>query len=146
MNALNQVAESDANLRDALADVLAAWNAAAQRWDAAALGKTYAQAGCLFGGRPGHSIGRAAITEYFASYDGVILSGAIRAQDQHVVDLAPGIVLAQGYVEMSFVLAPDQKTQSVLRSTLTLVQEAGEWKILQHHFSPTPVAPPLGNR
>lgn len=146
MNMLNQVGESDANLRHALAEVLAAWNAAAQRWDAAALGATYAQAGCLFGGRPGHSVGRAAITEYFASYDGVILSGVVHARDQHVVALAPGIVLAQGYVEMSFVLAPEQKTSSVLRSTLTLVQEAGEWKILQHHFSPTPAAPPLGDR
>lgn len=146
MDMFNQAGESDANLRDALPQVLAAWNAAAQRWDAAALGRTYAEAGCLFGGRPGHSIGRAAITEYFASYDGVILSGVIDARDQHVVSLAPGIVLAQGYVEMSFVLAPEQKTSSVLRSTLTLVQEAGEWKILQHHFSPTPAAPPLGDR
>ena len=130
--------------RKALASAEAAWNAAARPWNAAALAAVYTADAMLFGGRPGHSIGAAAIRNYFASYDGVILSGSMELLDQQIAPLATGVVLAQGFVDFSFDLAGNQSTKSHLRTTLILVQHEGQWRIRQHHFSATPTSPPLG--
>ncbi|MEM5428024.1 nuclear transport factor 2 family protein [Cupriavidus oxalaticus] len=43
-----------------------------------------------------------------------------------------------------FVLADGRETAARLRTTWVLVRRAGVWQILQHHFSPTPDAPPIG--
>ena len=119
-----------------LQSLLERWSQAASPWDASALGACYTVDAALHGGRPGHSLGRQAITAYFASYDGVIRSGAVTALDQEV---------AQGHVCMAFVLGDGRETVSVLRSTLVLREQDGEWLIWRHHFSPVPEAPPLGN-
>jgi len=128
----------------ALASVEAAWNEAGGSWDPQALAPVYTADALLFGGRPGHAVGGAAIREYFGSYVGVIHSGTMTLVDQHIVELAPCVFLAQGFVDFSFVLSGDRSTKSFLRTTLVVVQQDGRWKIRQHHFSPTPAAPPLG--
>lgn len=130
--------------RDALASVEAAWNAAGRSWNPAALAGVYAADAMLFGGRPGHSVGTAEIAHYFGSYVGVIFSGTMQLVEQQVLQLAAGVFVAQGYVDFSFVLAGDKPTRSRLRTTLVVARQDGQWRIRQHHFSPTPDAPPLG--
>lgn len=130
--------------RLALDAVQAQWNAAARRWDADALTLLYTEDAMFHGGRPGHSVGRESIRTYFASYRGIIESGQLKLQDQHIVAVAPGVFLAQGEGDFSFVLAPGRPTRSTVRTSLALVQRGG-WKILLHHFSPSPPRPPLGD-
>lgn len=129
----------------ALDQVLADWNQAGGRWDAEALAATYTEDGLLFGGRPGHFVGRSAIQAYFASYDGVILAGTMQMSETVMRELGAGCVLAQGMVHFAFTLAGHEQTRSTLRATLVLSREHDRWRILDHHFSPTPTAPPLGN-
>lgn len=142
------MATSESNSEDegrkAVASVELAWNAAGRFWNPDALAEVYTADALLFGGRPGHAVGAAAIREYFGSYVGVIHAGTMELVDQQIVQLARGVFLAQGFVDFSFVLSGDQSTKSFLRTTLVVVQQDGRWKIRQHHFSPTPAAPPLG--
>lgn len=98
----------------------------------------------LFGGRPGHAVTRAAIHAYFASYDGVILSGEMQMSDCFTRVLGRDCVLAQGMAHFAFTLAGGEQTRSSLRATLVLKQETDSWRILDHHFSTIPVALPLG--
>jgi uncharacterized protein (TIGR02246 family) len=135
-----------AEARTALASVEARWNAAGAPWDPQALANVYTEDAVFFGGRPGHSVGRDAIRGYFASYDGVIASGVMELVEPVILPLAPGLVLAQGHVDFSFVLAGDKRTRSLLRATLVLAKRGERWLILQHHFSPTPETPPLGDK
>ena len=133
-----------ANPQQALDDVAARWNAAADPWSADALAAIYTVDALFFGGRPGHSVGAQAIHTYFKSYEGVIRSGRMLLVDQHIKCLAPSCVMSQGFVEFSFELADGQVTQSRLRTTLVMVRDQGDWQIAQHHFSTTPEVPPLG--
>lgn len=129
----------------ALAQVVADWNHAGANWDAAAIAATYCEDGLLFGGRPGHFVGRASIQQYFASYEGVILAGSMRMSDTELRTLAPDCVLAQGMVHFTFRLAGSEQTRSTLRATLVLKRQPDRWRIVDHHFSTIPAAPPLGN-
>lgn len=129
-----------------LNELLAAWSRAATPWNATELGSLYSEDACLFGGRPGHSIGRAEITRYFACYDGVILSASIKPLDQEFSAPEPHLVIAQGHVEFAFLLGTGNRTKSLLRSTLILKREGGRWRISHHHFSPIPETPPLGEK
>ena len=52
-------------------------------------------------------------------------------------------MLAQGYAAFDFTLAGGGTSQARLRSTLVLVRPGAAWRILQHHFSATPLAPPV---
>jgi len=130
--------------QDALTAVQQAWNAAARHWDAQALADAYTADALFFGGRPGHFVGQAAIRDYFASYEGEILSGQMRLTDQHILPLGANGFMAQGYVDFTFVLQGGMHTRSRVRSTLLLAPQGGAWKIRQHHFSAPPLAPPLG--
>jgi uncharacterized protein (TIGR02246 family) len=130
---------------EALAAVQEAWNGAARRWDPVALAAVYTPDALFFGGRPGHAVGACAIRDYFASYDGIIESGSMELMDQHIMAIAPTCLLAQGYADFSFVLSGGRSTKALLRTTLLIVLQDGQWKICQHHFSPTPSAPPLGD-
>jgi uncharacterized protein (TIGR02246 family) len=127
----------------ALAQIEAAWNAAARRWSADALTAVYTNDALFFGGRPGHSVGAAAIREYFASYEGVIDSATLALVEQQCVRLADDCFLAQGYGEFAFVLSGGRPSHSRLRTTLVVALQQGEWKIRQHHFSTTPESPPI---
>ncbi|MGH6625684.1 MAG: YybH family protein [Burkholderiaceae bacterium] len=128
----------------ALDQVVADWNRAGATWDAAAIAAVYTEDGLLFGGRPGHSMGRGAIHGYFASYDGVILAGAMEMSETVLRTLGIDCVLAQGMVHFAFTLAGGEQTRSTLRATLVLKQEPDRWRILDHHFSTIPATPPLG--
>jgi ketosteroid isomerase-like protein len=128
-----------------LNETLAGWSEAAAHWNATKLGALYCEDACLFGGRPGHSTGRAEIIRYFASYENIILSASIKPLDQEVFPLDQRLVIAQGYVEFEFVLGNGNTTKSLLRSTLVLKQEQDQWKISLHHFSAIPTAPSLGD-
>jgi uncharacterized protein (TIGR02246 family) len=130
--------------QQALDDIASRWNAAASPWCAEALAAIYSADALFFGGRPGHSVGAVAIHTYFMSYEGVIASGHMALVDQQLRCLAPSCVLSQGFVDFSFQLADGQSTQSRLRTTLVLVRGEDGWQIAQHHFSPTPEVPPLG--
>lgn len=138
------MSESDLDMQAALAHVQRDWNAAGKHWHAGRLAEVYSQDALFFGGRPGHFVGRAAVQAYFASYVGVIESGAMVLAEQELAQLGPACLLAQGYADFSFVLQGGQNTQSRVRTTLVLVREGTVWRIRQHHFSPTPEAPPLG--
>ncbi|MBB5406303.1 uncharacterized protein (TIGR02246 family) [Paraburkholderia sp. HC6.4b] len=128
----------------ALASVQAAWNVGAQNWDSDALTRVYTKDALFFGGRPGHSVGTDAIRDYFASYQGVIESAALELVEQHLIELGAGCFLAQGYGNFSFTLSGNRMTRSHLRTTLVIVLQDGEWRILQHHFSAKPESPPIG--
>ncbi|WP_035878044.1 SgcJ/EcaC family oxidoreductase [Cupriavidus sp. amp6] len=132
------------NPQAALQDVARRWNAAAQQWDAPALAALYAPEALFFGGRPGHAVGRDEILAYFASYAETLRSASMALSGQSVVALDAATLLAQGHADLRFVLADGRETASQLRTTWVLVRRAGVWQILQHHFSPTPDAPPIG--
>lgn len=127
----------------ALQDVERRWNAAALTWDAAALTALYAPEALFFGGRPGHAVGQTAIREYFTSYTGTLRSASMSLVDQTLIELCADTLLAQGHANFRFELADGRETAPELRTTLVLVRRLGEWQILQHHFSPTPEAPPI---
>lgn len=128
----------------ALDAVCAEWNRAGARWDADGLAATYCEDGLLFGGRPGHYVGRESIRAYFATYDGVILAGGMTLSETALRTLGEDCILAQGMVCFDFTLAGQAQTRSTLRATLVLRRDSGRWRILQHHFSSEPAAPPLG--
>jgi len=139
------VTSHPADAQAALDQVIADWNVASASWDATGIAATYSEDGMLFGGRPGHFVGRASIREYFASYDGVILSGSMRMSGMVVRELGSGCLLFQGMAHFEFTLAGSRQTQSQLRATLVLNREPDRWRIVDHHFSPIPAEPPLGN-
>lgn len=128
----------------ALDAAVVGWNAAAAPWDAEALAALYTADALFFGGRPGHGVGANAIHAYFKSYEGVIRSARMDLAEQQLKPLAPGCVLAQGFADFSFELSDGQTTRSRLRATLVLRREPDRWRILDHHFSTIPEAPPLG--
>ncbi|RYG10209.1 MAG: hypothetical protein EON92_13130, partial [Burkholderiales bacterium] len=105
----------------ALHAVQEAWSAAGISWNAEALSHVYTPDAIFFGGRPGHSIGREAIKEYFASYDDMLQSTTLRLVDQQVIEIGTDLYLAQGYGEFSFVLADGNAAKSVSRTTLLIV-------------------------
>lgn len=137
-------APSAAAARQAIDEVLAAWNAAGEHWDPDAFAGVYAEDAVFFGGRPGQNNGRAGVRSYFASYLDMLASVRLHLQDHELFQLAPDVVLVQGYGCFDLVLADGTCTQSVLRGTLTLVRRQGRWQVLQHHFSEAPVVPPIG--
>ena len=130
--------------QNVLDQVLAASNHAGASWNSTGLADVYTEDAMLYGGRPGHAVGRAAIHAYFASYDGVIQAGEMQMRDCVLRVLGGDCLLAQGMAHFSFTLAQGEKTRSSLRATLVLKQQPDRWRILDHHFSTIPVAPPLG--
>lgn len=130
---------------NALTTIQSAWDAGATPWNPSRLAAIYTPDALFFGGRPGQSIGAAAIQQYFESYNGVIIEGSMQLVEQQVLEVAPGCQLAQGYVQFKFLLADGRRTESRLRTTLLLVESSNTWKIRQHHFSTSPDAPPLGS-
>jgi uncharacterized protein (TIGR02246 family) len=131
------------NAHEALIDVERRWNAAALEWNADALTSMYAPEAVFFGGRQGHAVGLPAIRGYFNSYAGILSSARMTLVEQSVIALGGETLLAQGYARFRFVLADGSETSSTLRTTWLLVRRHGIWQILQHHFSPTPGAPPI---
>lgn len=129
---------------DVLRAIESAWNEGGKTWDAARLTSNYTADAFFFGGRTDHAMGADAILAYFVSYRGIIESCTMDLVDQHVVQIAPGCILAQGFVNFSFVLNGRGSTSSRLRTTLTFVETSTGWRIRQHHFSPIPQEPPLG--
>lgn len=132
------------DVRAALDQVVADWNHAGSPWNARALAAVYTEDGMLFGGRPGHWVGRASIQSYFASYDSVILQGSMRMSETELRSIGPNCLLAQGMVDFDFTLAGNESTRSRLRATLVMCRVSGRWHIADHHFSTIPAAPPLG--
>jgi len=125
--------------------VAAAWREAAHDWNPAALAALYADDALLFGGRPDHSVGAAAIRAYFDSYAGVILSASVELFEQQIVETGATSLLAQGFCTFDFNLAGNRRTQSRLRTTWLLDWGEGKTRIRAHHFSLVPEAPPLGD-
>jgi uncharacterized protein (TIGR02246 family) len=136
---------SDPEMHAALAQVQRDWNIAGKHWHAGLLAEVYTHDALFFGGRPGHFVGRAAEQAYFASYIDVIGSGEIVLAEQELARLGPDCLLAQGYADFAFTLQSGEETRSRVRATLVLVREGAVWRVRQHHFSPTPEAPPLGH-
>ena len=120
-----------------------AWNAAAQHWDPAALAALYTEDAVFYGGRIGHSVGRAEVRAYFESYAAIFTTVRLTLVEQELRELAPGIVLAQGYASFEFGFKAGGESRATFRSTLVLIRQPAGWCILQHHFSPTPAEPPI---
>lgn len=136
----------DANVgvgTDPLASVERDWNAGAGNWNSDALADVYTADALFFGGRAGHSVGREGIRSYFMSYNSILKSATLNLVKQHVIKLAPNVFVAQGYGKFHFLLSTGKETDSVLRTTLVIVKRGGKWKVIDHHFSPTPEAPPI---
>jgi uncharacterized protein (TIGR02246 family) len=119
------------------------WNAAARDWNTAALAALYTEDAVFYGGRTGHSVGRAQVRDYFESYAGMFTMVRLALVDQELRELASGICLAQGYAAFDFNFAGGGATRAELRSTLVLTRRSEGWRIAQHHFSATPAAPPI---
>lgn len=136
------------NLADSqavLEQVVTAWNHSASSWDAKGIAATYCKDAMLFGGRAGHFVGRAAIRDYFASYNGIIVSATMQLSEMLDRELGSGYRLFQGMAHFEFRMAHNKKTQSKLRATLVLIREADGWYIIDHHFSTIPIEPPLND-
>ncbi len=127
----------------ALREVERAWNAASRAWDCAGLAALYTEDALFYGGRTGHSVGRAQVRGYFDSYAEIFTTVRLALEEQELRELAPGVVLAQGYASFAFGFKAGGQSSATLRSTLVLVRRAEGWRILQHHFSPTPAEPPI---
>jgi hypothetical protein len=134
------------DMQRTLAAVQDAWNQAGSVWGPDALAAIYTADALFFGGRPSHSVGQAAICDYFASYVGVIERGRMAWADTHCLALDAESFLAQGFVDFEFRLAGGRDTRSRLRSTWVIAQKVHGARIRLHHFSPPPDAPPLGDR
>jgi len=119
------------------------WNAAALHWDTAGLAALYTEDAVFYGGRVGHSVGREAIRKYFESYAAMFTSVRLALVEQELRALGPDCWLAQGYAAFEFDMKNGGSSQAKLRSTLVLVNKLEGWRILQHHFSATPAAPPI---
>lgn len=119
------------------------WNAAALHWDTAGLAALYTDDAVFYGGRVGHSVGRAAIRAYFESYTAMFTSVRLALVEQELRGLGADYWLAQGYAAFEFDMKDGGSSEAKLRSTLVLVRRAEEWRILQHHFSATPAVPPI---
>lgn len=132
-----------AQQHEALRSVEQGWNAAAEGWDPSALAALYTEDAVFYGGRVGHSVGRGQIQAYFESYVGMFTTVQLALVDQELRVLADGVILAQGVAAFTFGLSSGATSQAELRSTLVLVRRAEGWRILQHHFSPTPAVPPV---
>ena len=128
---------------EALRTIEREWNAAALHWDADKFASIYTDDAIFFGGRPGISVGRSGIREYFASYVGILKSTSMALVDQHLRELGPETFLAQGYVNFKFLLESGKNTSTVMRTTLTIVKRDGKWQLIQHHFSTTPETIPV---
>lgn len=142
MSHARRLASGPAAGEAALAEIERQWNAAARTWDVDALAAIYADDALMYGGRPGLFVGPQ-IRDYFASYIGVLKETTLDLVDQHIIALAPDVFLAQGFGEFHFLLGDGNRSGSVLRTTLVIVRRDGRWRIIQHHFSATPAAPPI---
>ncbi len=129
--------------REALASVEEQWNAAAFTWDVEALAMIYTEDAVMFGGRPGLTSGRQQIRQYFASYRHILRSTTLQLIEQQVIELGPDTFVAQGFGAFEFTLMNGRRSETVLRTTLTIVKREGRWRVVRHHFSPTPEAPPI---
>lgn len=122
------------------------WNDAARDWNPSEFARLYADDAVFYGGRKGHSAGRAQIAEYFDSYSNDFRGVTLKLIDQEIREIGENAFLAQGYGDFKFHFRDGSQSESRLRTSLVIVSRAGEWQILLHHFSPTPDAPPLGNQ
>lgn len=119
------------------------WNTGAASWDPDGLSRIYTEDALFFGGRPAHAVGRVAIREYFASYVGVVASASMQILEPQVLTVDSRHFVVQGHVVFALRLTDGEDARSTLRATWVLTLREGHWKILQHHFSPTPSEPPL---
>lgn len=124
-------------------DVLAGWNEAAKNWNVEGLTAMYTEDALMFGGRPGLSIGLPGMRQYFGSYAGLLASTHLELVDQYIVELTPGVLLAQGFGVFKFRLVSGEDTGTTMRTTLVIAHRDGRWKIQQHHFSTIPDKPPI---
>ena len=128
---------------DAIKEVERRWNAAASTWDVDGLAAIYTDDALMYGGRTTHSVGNDGVRAYFASYVGMLAAAKVTLVSQEIRQLGPGTILAQGYGAFDLTLADGRRSQTTLRTTWVLVNQSGTWKILQHHFSAIPEAPPI---
>ncbi|MDB5856378.1 MAG: hypothetical protein JWQ76_67 [Ramlibacter sp.] len=137
------VAAAPPRAEQALQEVLASWNRAAESWDVEALAALYTEDALMFGGRPGLAVGVAGMRGYFGSYVDVLASAHLALVDQYLVELAPEVYLAQGFGVFKFGRVDGGQTGTTMRTTLVIARRDGRWKIRQHHFSSIPDKPPI---
>jgi uncharacterized protein (TIGR02246 family) len=132
-----------AGAEHALREVLASWNRSAATWDVKGLAALYAEDALMFGGRPGLSVGVPGMQAYFGSYVGTLAGAELELVEQHLLELAPEVYLAQGFGVFQFRRVDGRTTGTTMRTTLVIARPDGQWKIRQHHFSTIPDKPPI---
>lgn len=129
--------------QQALREVLESWNRAAATWDVEGLAALYSDDALMFGGRPGLSVGVGGMRDYFGSYVDALAAAHLELVDQHLMELAPEVCLAQGFGVFKFRRVDGRQTGTTMRTTLVIARRDGRWKIRQHHFSAIPDKPPI---
>ncbi len=125
-----------------LKELEARWSKASADWDPVALAALYSDDAMLFGGL-GELFAGPRVLDYFEFYKGNILSATLAFHDQHYIELAPDIWLAQGFGSFTLRTAKGGPFEMRQRTSWVFSRQGGEWKIRSHHFSPIPAAPPV---
>jgi hypothetical protein len=81
--------------------------------------------------------------DYFGSYIDALAAARLELVDQHLVELAPEVFLAQGFGVFKFRRVDGRDTGTTMRTTLVIARRGGRWRIRQHHFSAIPDKPPI---
>lgn len=136
-------AVADTASAKALESIESRWGSAAATWDPDKFAALYTDDALFFGGLPSLYVGSTEIHKYFSYYVGTVKAASIKFVDQQVRKLGPDAFLFQGFGNFHVTLTSGAEFDSVQRTTLLIVRQAGEWKIAQHHFSTQPDAPPI---
>jgi len=128
-----------------LEQVLSAWNEAAANWNVERLASLYTPDALMFGGLPGHSVGRAGMRDYFSTYADRLAGAHLTLIDQYIVAQGSEAYIAQGFGVFKFQLIDGRQTGTTMRTSLLLERRESRWRIRQHHFSAVPAKPPIDN-
>lgn len=121
--------------RTILEDIQSRWNAAAAAWDPKALARVYTGDAVFFGLLPRLYIGRSEIEEYFGSYQSILEKVVLTLIDQNTRPVGPNAFAAQGFGNILNYNFNGTVSKNIVRSSLVIVEKAGEWQIALHHFS-----------
>jgi uncharacterized protein (TIGR02246 family) len=121
-------------------EIEARWNAAASPWDPRALARLYTDDAVFFGLLPTFYVGPAEIQRYFAASSDTQRSVSLNLVDQQVRAIGQSSLATQGFGDIISYRTSGDVVPIRLRTSLVIVKNDGEWKIMLHHFSEVPPA------
>jgi uncharacterized protein (TIGR02246 family) len=129
------MADRETAHREALAEVLQAWNTAMAGWDAENLSKIYSDKALFLGSLPGLRQGREGVKDYFSSIPG--RSVQFRFEEKKLVSLSDDCFVVSGKaVFEQDIEGADKRLER--RLSLVIEKRAGQWLICLHHVSTIP--------